>query len=151
MTTPSDGGLRPMFRERLRQHWHWQSIETAAVVGGVPDSNYCCQGIEGWCEFKATRAWSVKFRPTQPGWIYRRCRAGGRVWVPVRRWHTTGPEETDELWMVPGRCVIPLVRGGLREVRSVSSVWGGGPRHWDWEVVGRLLLSSPSVVVEPDC
>lgn len=140
----SDGGLRAMFRTHLPGHW--QSVETAATGQGVPDSNYCIGGVEGWVEFKQTHGWKPRFKPTQPGWISQRVRAGGRVWVAVRRWRSEAEvhADVDELWMVPGGLTVKLVHDGLQAVRYQSVVFSGPTRRWNWGEVCRLLLLSPT-------
>lgn len=136
----TDGNLRTLFRSHVPGHW--QSIETAATGQGVPDSNLCLEGTEVWVEFKMTRAWAVRFKSTQPGWITRRVKNGGRVYIAVRRWAMPGgTNEFDELWVVPGRLVVPLVNHGLRAVELESLRMVGGSRKWDWGKVARLLIS----------
>ena len=128
-----DGGLRKLFRQHLPQV-DWQSVETAMTGEGVPDANYCVEGREGWVEMKATKAWAVRVRPAQVGWIERRLRHGGRVFVAVRRQHAS---RSDELWFFQGGAIRQLKDGGLRAVDPVHDVghWGGGPTAWDWAAV----------------
>ncbi len=138
-----DGGLRPMFRARLRQ-FAWTTVETGATQDGVSDSNYLSRGgIEGWIEFKQTSGWTPKIRPGQVGWILRRARYGGRSWIAVRRWCVQGPrrEAADELWLVPGVYARELRAGGLRPLREVVGTWPGGPARWDWDAVAALLVT----------
>ena len=83
------------FYQTLRKHLqpkgvHLQRIETS-LVQGVPDVNFCYQGVEGWIELKSIghRTGSGVFkvahlRPSQYAWIKRRCRAGGLVWLLVK-------------------------------------------------------------------
>ena len=132
----SDGNLRTIFRERLPR-LHWQSIETAMTGGGVPDSNYCADGVEGWLEYKATTGWAVTLRPAQIGWIARRVRAGGRVYVAVRQ-QGAG---RDNLWLFHGRHVKDARVDGLRGTwaRAAAS-WHEGPQCWNWKAVERALL-----------
>lgn len=145
--TQIDGGLRSLFRERLRQGFHWQSIETGLTGLGVPDANFCCSGAEGWIEFKQTDAWAVTLRPEQAGWIYTRWRAGGRVLVAVRRQHSGGPRKgdpVDELWLWSGQWARELKRDGMLQPSSPHiapiAVWSGGPGGWDWgDVRARVL------------
>lgn len=138
-----DGGLRPLFRKNLPE-FQWTTVETGAVQLGVPDSEYCgTGGRSGWVEFKRSTAWAVRVRPEQIGWIGRRVRLGGRVWIAVRRVADAGPRRAavDELHMVPGSCVEDLaLRGGLQNavVRENSFVL---PDPWDWAFVERLLIS----------
>jgi hypothetical protein len=142
-----DGGLRPLFRERLPQ-FDWNSVETGAVSGGVPDSNYCCGGVEGWIEFKQTAGWTVPLRPVQVGWILRRTRHGGRVLVGLRQRRSPGPraEARDRLWLLAGGSARELKTIGVGDAGklptgSVLGWWDGGPARWDWAAVSDLLLS----------
>lgn len=147
-----DGGLRPLFRERVPEA-HWQSIETGGTGRGVPDSNYCIpcwsasggrSSREGWVEFKLTGSpRAIGLRPEQVAWISRRCRAGGRVLVAVRLRHPGGlrrGEPVDELWLLEGGGVLDFATRGLVEqapwvlLRSV-----GGPQNWDWGRVVTIL------------
>lgn len=142
--TKIDGGLRDLFRTKLRQGFHWQAVETGGTGLGIPDSNFCCDFTEGWIEYKQTEGWSVGLRPEQIGWIHRRWRAGGKVWVATRRWHDGGPrrgDPVDQLWITPGGVVRELGSGGLRAVEEDSTVLEGGPSRWDWERVRGLLLA----------
>jgi hypothetical protein len=133
-----DGDLRSIFRQHLPQA-QWTSIETGAVSGGVPDSEYCFDGgAQGWIEFKKIDSgWFVK--PTkswvaQVAWISRRVRLGGRVYVAVRRQIA----RIDDLYLVCGADVARLRDDGLQ-----GALWAaqfiGGPAHWDWSCVERML------------
>lgn len=138
----TDGGLRGLFRRKLRQGFHWQSVETGGTGRGVPDSNYCCDGVEGWVEFKQTSGWAVDLRPEQVAWLVVRARAGGRVFIAVRRVSDAGPrrgESSDELWLLGGEYARELKRDGLRVERAVLDAWGGGPASWGWEKVRETL------------
>ena len=139
----ADGGLRNIFRQRITGlEVHFQLVEMASIAQGVPDINYCIQGAEGWIENKQTHHWAVKFRPQQPGWIHKRVRAGGRVWIAVRRWQNGRPNgEYDELWLVPGRLAIVCATEGLQAVAAESYVCANGPHVWDWRRVRRIITS----------
>lgn len=129
--TSLDGGLRSLFRRNLSS-WHWQSIESSMTGMGIPDSNYCHLGAEGWVEFKAASGLAVRVSPMQIGWLLRRSRAGGRCFVAVRR--------RQELFMFRGEQAADLVRpGALRDVLPLGQ-WDRGPARWDWEAVGTILL-----------
>lgn len=140
-----DGGLRPLFRRYLPQ-FHMQSVETGGTGLGVPDTNYCCNGAEGWIEYKATDGWEVSLRPEQIGWLTARARHGGRVWIAVRRRHDGGPRRgppVDELWLFPGALAVAAKLNGLRGplVTRASYRWSGGPRAWRWDRVAGYLTS----------
>lgn len=138
----SDGNLRPIFREKLREGFHWQSIETGVVGVGTPDSNFCCAGVEGWIEFKQTKKWGVTLRPDQIGWLVRRSMVGGHVFVAVRRWQDTGSDglAVDELWLYSGEWARELRTHGLNAPIPRLGLWVGGPRNWDWDQVRWILL-----------
>lgn len=158
MTRLIDGGLRKLFREHVPQ-FDWCSIETGPATGGVPDSNYCAPrpdtgrakdawvglGIEGWVEYKQTGGWAVTLKPEQVGWICRRVRYGGRVWIAVRQQAPAGPrrEARDALWLVPGRYAREARELGLRGLAGALAcpAWQGGPARWPWAEVARLLAS----------
>lgn len=136
----ADGNLRPIFRDRLRVGFDWTSIETGSTILGVPDSNYCVDGIEGWVEFKQTSGWSCTLRPEQVGWHLRRQAHGGRSFVATRRWHDghSRSDAVDELWLHHGSLVRELKTEGLRGAEPLGH-WHGGPGHWNWEEVRRIL------------
>lgn len=138
MTT--DGGLRAIFQKKLID-FHWQGVEIGGTGRGVPDSNYCSDGIEGWIEFKLSGAWSVDLRPEQIAWIERRTRARGRVFIVVRRKGEGGPRigpKFDELWLYRGADVRALAVGGMKELPPEGR-WAGGVARWDWEAVRKIL------------
>lgn len=142
-----DGGLRQLFRERLLG-FDWVSIESGTTGSGIPDSNYCRDGAEGWVEYKQTSGWTVPLRPEQVGWLARRARAGGRVWVAVRQQAPAGPRRAamDALWLIPGRHARQARELGLRGQEPAhgglaAGVWYNGPSGWDWAAVARLLVA----------
>jgi len=138
-----DGGLRRLFRERLPQ-FDWTSIESGGTGRGIPDSNACCKGIEFWVEFKQTTGHVVSLRPEQCGWIARRCRAGGRVWIAVRQRAAGGPrrEARDVLWLIPG-CHAQLAKQiGLKfDQYDRVLTFHNGPSNWDWKGIAQCLIS----------
>lgn len=130
-----DGQLRKLFRLNLKE-WHWQAIESGATGGGIPDSNYCFAGIEGWIEFKKTDGWKVVFQPMQVPWIMRRWRAGGRVHIAVRQIRRTG----DVLHLYLGSQAAALEESGIAGVAAVAS-WVA---PWPWKEVGSAVLFTGS-------
>jgi len=142
----SDGELRRIFQQHIPA-FHWQSVETWSTGQGVPDCNYCGDGTEGWIEFKFTSIFKVNVGAEQVGWIERRMRAGGNVFVAVRRKHSGGPNKgvaVDELLLLTGHAARFLVTGTLRDlpVNLVQGRWSGGPKNWGWETVRSKLLKS---------
>lgn len=143
-----DGGLRKLFRHHLPEV-HWLTVETAGTESGVPDLNGCFAGVEFWIECKLTAGMAVALRPHQIGWLLRRSRAGGRIFVAVRRNAVAGTrrEACDELWLIPGAEAEALATDGLRAGREAGR-WPGGAARWDWGAIRVTLLSS-SLSVSP--
>jgi hypothetical protein len=133
-----DDGLRPLFRQNLREGFFWTTVETGFVTQGVPDSNYLADGVEGWIEYKATRTGYVKFRPEQVGWHLRRRRYGGISWIAVR-WRRDDNSQ-DDLVMFQGADVESVMESGARSNRAVLRA-SGGPARWPWLAVRRLLVN----------
>lgn len=141
----ADGGLRNLFKKHLKK-WHWQHMESGGTGGGIPDTNYCYQGVEGWIECKKTETESIRFRAEQVAWIDRRCREGGRVFIAVRRKHDGGSikgRPVDELWLYHGIDVRALNTHGMNPLWSVN-FWWNGPRKWDWDQIAAILLAETS-------
>jgi hypothetical protein len=140
----SDGDLRAIFRRRLPS-FDWLSIETALTEAGVPDSNFCCNGVEGFIEHKRTMGWTVPLRPAQVGWILRRTRAGGRVFIAVRRM-SVSRRPADELWLIHGWAAKEAKAGGLKKLPRLSLIgcWEGGPGAWPWDRVAAALTGDGS-------
>lgn len=139
-----DGGLRALFRSRIVSA-QWTTVETGAVSRGVPDAEFCFDGaVQGWIEYKATRAGSphgVRVRPEQIAWLSRRARYGGRCWIAVRRQGTAkGGERYDELHLFPGGAAAEVAALGTRCDRAVQ-VWHGGPTRWDWAEIEERIRS----------
>lgn len=130
-----DGGLRALFQERM-PFVHWTTIETGGTALGVPDLEGCRAGRQVWVEMKQTEHWAVsKVRPNQVAWIERRLRAGGNVYLGVRR-------AGGELWLLSGRAARPLILGERLSSLSTDLVlgrWDGGPARWDWGKVAETL------------
>ena len=131
-----DGGLRPMFHAKLKQ-FHWVAIESGLMSRGIPDSNFCYDGIEGWIEFKKTTAWSVGLRPEQIGFLLRGTRAVGRTFIAVRRMKFT----IDELWLYRGSAARTVKEQGLKSKEGLVGTWTGGPSRWDWQSIGQFLVN----------
>lgn len=130
-----DGDLRKLERQHLKG-FHLVSVETGLTGMGVPDMNYCYGGIEGWIENKWCKGWQVHMRPEQIGWILRRKRAGGNVYVAVRRINKTSL--SDEFYLFDGADVEALNNVGLRCGKALIKC-SGGPARWDWPAVAALL------------
>ena len=134
----ADGQLHKDFQKFIKP-CHWQRIESGLTSLGIPDHNYCLQGHEGWVENKWTSSWKVTVRGDQVGWIERRARAGGRVFVAVKQ---TGLKRHD-LWllkpdaarMLHDKMRLDNLPGSLVLVHST-----GGPAAWDWDAVRRSMI-----------
>jgi len=137
-----DGGLSKLFQEHLRDI-HWQRVETWSTGFGVPDLNGCGNGVEFWIECKQTDGCKINLRPEQIAWAMRRMRAGGRVYIAVRRKHAGGKRKggaIDELWLYPGSAAQALAVNRMALVRSVG-FWPGGPARWPWPIIRKTLLT----------
>jgi hypothetical protein len=145
-----DGGLRGLHSSHLPMV-HWQPVETGMTGRGVPDSNGCYRGSEFWVEMKWTPEWAVGLRPEQIGWLMRRSRAGGRVFVAVRQLCKPGArrEARDSYWLFWGGHAVDLKERGLRGPPSVLTC-GGGPARWDWPaILDRLTQWQPAQPSSP--
>lgn len=131
----SDGGLRQIFRKHL-PHFDWQAIETGLTGRGIPDANYCHKGTEGWIEYKQTATNAVGIRPEQVGWIERRIRQGGRIFIAIR--HIPKSQSVDDLYLFSGERVRELKDIGLKCSKPLLKA-SKGPKHWPWDIVGELL------------
>jgi len=137
-----DGGLRGLFSKHL-VGWHCQAIETGGTGLGIPDLNYCRSGVEGWIEMKQTEALAVDISPNQVAWAERRLRAGGRVFLAVRRTTTAGPRKgpaTDALLLFPGAVMRAIHLGGIMAAEPLLRC-EGPPSKWDWQAVMGYLLA----------
>lgn len=139
--TASDGGLWPLVKAGLPQ-WDWQRIETGGTGRGIPDLNGCLMGNEIWVELKAADGWKPHIRPEQIGWAERRARAGGRVFLAVRRICDAGVrrERADELWIYGADGFRAVSERGLKSL-TPRLLCTGGSRNWDWAAVNELFLS----------
>jgi hypothetical protein len=138
----SDGNLRQIFQKHLPDV-HWQGVETWSTGQGVPDMNGCLNGVEFWIENKLTSGWAVNFETGQIAWAERRIRAGGRVFLAVRRKAPAGPRKgdaADELWLFHGSYMREVSMEGIKAPRQYRC-WEGGPAHWDWVEIGRILTA----------
>lgn len=137
----TDGNLRQLIQKHI-PHVHWQAIETGRTGRGIPDLNYCNNGIEGWIECKQTSGWKVQVQAEQVAWIERRIRNGGRVYIAVRRKAPSGPRRgppVDEFMLFNGSLARELKNGPVKHFLAL--VYGhGGPSHWPWAGIEQTLL-----------
>ena len=129
----TDGRLRQLFKQHMPD-FDWQAIETT-IGRGIPDLNGCIDGQEIWVEQKLTKGRRVTVTPEQVGWIERRLRHGGKVFIAVRR--MVGKE--DELYLVHGHHARALSLGAWPETLCLD-FWTNGPAHWNWRDVKDILL-----------
>lgn len=134
-----DGGLRKEYRTHL-PHFHWTSVESPLTVAGIPDSNYCHAGVEGWIENKCVRKSDlVEIRPEQVAWIERRTRAGGNVFIGVRY-----PKFHDSFCLLKPNAGRWLLTNGLHlhelPTHYYLGHWRGGPSRWKWPKIAEILI-----------
>jgi hypothetical protein len=140
----SDGGLRGLFRKHLPE-FHWQSIETGGTGRGIPDTNGCIRGTELWIEFKAAKGWRVDISPEQVAWAERRFRAGGRVFLAVRRDALGGPRRglaVDTLYIYSAHDFRTLLQAPLAAAKPLYQ-GENGPARWDWAQIRTVLTLNP--------
>lgn len=129
-----DGDLRKIFKKKLPQV-DWQAVELGALGSGVPDTNFCHEGVEGWVEFKKLNKNGIDLRPEQIGWIKNRIRHGGLVKVALRM-----PDLADMLLIFDGSMVTDFVSKSLNEnMHHVRGDFIGGPKKWEWNQVLWIL------------
>lgn len=153
MSRKIDDGLRPLLHQNIRKGFHWQAIESGLTGGGIPDSNFCSQGVEGWVECKWTAGYQVTLDVDQVGWHMTRARRGGRTFIAVRRHCAAGPRRVaaDELYLIPGIYAASAVELGLRGLPpdAILGCWAGGPTQWNWDQVADLLVNYNPVMTQP--
>jgi hypothetical protein len=118
----------------------WMRLEN--LVGtGMPDINGCLNGVEIWVETKLCKGNRITFEKFQPGWIMKRVRHGGRVFIFARHkdtyllWHGF-PEE----WQ---RDNTQLSDGGLSvDYRDATPVLVMD-KPWDWKLLLDVLFKRP--------
>lgn len=134
-----DGELIVSLRRYLPQV-HWVRIETGTATG-VPDVNYCFQRVEGWIELKKADANVVDVRATQVAWIERRKRAGGRVFIMVRR--------RRDMWLFDGDSARGLYTRAIKLNQS-APLGTGGQARWPWDRVLATLTGAPPGQICPN-
>ena len=131
-----DGSLRSLIRKNLPLV-HWQAIETGGTGRGIPDMNGCSNGIEVWIENKVASGLKVHtMRPEQVAWIERRARAGGRVFIFVRK--------DEALWLLSSgaaRLLLDGVRMRDLPAKVVCGRWLSFP--WPWAEIDQALFRTP--------
>lgn len=130
-----DSRLRTIFQRRLPDIV-WQPIETP-IARGIPDTNGILAGIEFWIEFKKAYGWRVRISPEQIAWTERRVRAGGRVFIAVRR-EATGDSD-EQLFLFAGSQVRQLATGSFEHLIPLGR-WWGRPQKWDWAAIRACLM-----------
>lgn len=137
-----DGGLYKLLKKNLPQV-NWQRIEIGGTGHGVPDLNFCYQGIEGWLELKKDTKGRMDIRPEQIGWIIERLRHGGLVRIAVRLQTTY----SDVLIIFDGSIVEKMETKSVeRNLPLAIDFWEGGPKLWDWaEILQAIIVRETDV------
>jgi hypothetical protein len=131
--------MRKFFKEHIPEA-HIVSIESWTTEKGVPDMNVCLNGHQLWVENKLTYFWKPTVIPEQIAWTERHLRAGGIVYIAVRRIYKGSPTEApdDQLYFLHGKDIRLLHENGLRGVPHLLFC-SGGPTNWDWQGVKQIL------------
>lgn len=112
---------------------------------GCPDTNICADGVDNWIECKHISAEDglVPLEPPQIGWILRRMRNGGRVFVATWVEHAGGARKGEAV----SRLVLhegwdaPTIRSeGLGAAPPVA-IFEGQPGDWDGEEIRAVLVT----------
>lgn len=117
---------------------HFQPIEIGGTGHGVPDVNFCYQGIEGWIEMKKDQKGRMDIRPEQIGWIIERLRHKGLVRIAVR----LVTLDADVLVIFDGSVVEKLETKSIeKNLAFAIDFWEGGPKLWKWgEVLDAITV-----------
>lgn len=141
----SERNLWERCRKPLAAFGHLQRVETGLMTGaGVPDVNYCFNGVEGWMELKhgdlPARAATVVFRsqrglaPAQIEWQLYRRKCGGIVWnlIQVGKW----------VMLVNGEHAAKINHCTLDELLALAAWKRSGALHAaDWKAAVEVLRS----------
>ena len=113
---------------------HWIRLESWASPG-VPDVNGFYDSYDLWIELKVIRSSTIKIRPHQISWHYRRHRAGGSSFILIGD---------------PRRRVMNLYTGAvIREltvpssVSSIPLIWSSPFKDCDWR---SMIVAMCSVI-----
>jgi hypothetical protein len=138
-----DGGLTKLFMKHLGAEGHLQAIETGGTGRGIFDLNYVINGNEGWVEMKTTGTNSVGIWPEQIAWAERRGRAGGRVFLAVRKKHEGGVRlgaPIDHLILFNAKNSMRVIsEQGMNMATPLYVSPANGPKSWDWSEVRKIL------------
>jgi hypothetical protein len=90
--------------DMLEEHkFHVSMVESGETASGIPDLNYCLNGVEGWIELKTIdKEEAPHIRPAQRRWIRKRIANFGRVWLLCHQ------ESTGKVYLVHGRVIMGL-------------------------------------------
>jgi len=70
---------------------------------GIPDTNYCCEGTEGWFEFKWIGKKGCKIRAQQTRWFRERAMSCGRAHMIWGTKNEFGAISGEHVWKLEGR------------------------------------------------
>lgn len=139
-----DGGLTKLFVSKLGTFGHFQTVETGGTGQGVPDLNYNIGGFEGWIEMKTTGTNRIpSLEAHQVAWAERRGRAGGKVFLAVRKKHDGGarlgaPIDHLVLFNAVNSSRI-ILEHGMNMATPLYVSPANGPKSWDWDAVRKIL------------
>jgi len=111
--------LSPKLKEFGCQHW--DRIESSTSKG-IPDLDICHNGRCTKVELKAEKGNQVGLSPEQRNWIVKRVRAGGRVYILVKR----VTARLNQIELYEGFCADPLFRKAQIEPMITAVKTGTG-------------------------
>lgn len=129
----ADGGLRAIIQKYVTR-FQWSPIETGLTIPGVPDIEFCTQhGVQGWIECKRTDGFVIGLSTFQIGWIERRARYGGRVFIAVWR-------KQSEFWLLSPTIARTNSLAGMGPSSDKVLLFASGePSEWPWDQISRVL------------
>lgn len=119
---------------------HVSQVESHETSAGIPDTNYCIGGIDGWIECKfaaAGRKNKVIVRKSQKVWFRDRLKVGAKRCFVAVRWETKGT-----VWNVIRKVA------SREELNNTDPMWWLENAHLLWEsgnppdsiILTRLLI-----------
>ncbi len=126
----SEENLQRALIKAFKRRGHFSEVESHETSAGIPDIDYCMNGIESHIELKFGNAIAPRIRPSQVKWFRDRVRAGGHPWLFTCIMGTSG-----KYWMLHkgaaiGTHLLHLERD-LKKWQLCSIAMWEGRMDWD--------------------